>query len=227
MRRSQVYTPDGVKITLDLGDPQLAQHIEQELIEPYKDLIEANWLGGKKHGFSFMEDRIKKYMERLGTLLIQDPGEHVILTASMQRRIAMRETELTDYMEDKPHARSKRVYQRRSSAVSTGERLRHLRQQYPGGYLTCTYVDTEGIFHLNGQPFRVTHPVYAPVQLSDDVYYPADRIAALRWKDRLLFFTQSLEPIQERYITRLAIPDREAERMEEQRHGSHDEQENV
>lgn len=223
MRRSQVYTPDGVKVTLDLGDPQLSQHIEQELIEPYKDLIEASWLVGKKHGVSFMEDRIKKYLERLGTLLLQDPGEHVILTESMQRRIAMRETELTDYLEDKPLARSKRVYQRRNNPVSSGERLRRLRQQYPGGYLTCTYVDTEGVFHLNGQSFRVTHPVYAPVQLSDDVYYPSDRVVALRWKDQLLFFTQSLEPIQEHYITRLAISDRETQRMEEQRHGSHNE----
>lgn len=219
MRRSQVYTPDGEKVTLDLNDPQLPQHIEQELIEPYKDLIEANWLSGKKQGFSSMEDRIKKYLERLGTLLIQDPGEHVILTDSMQRRIAMRETELTDYMEDRPRTRSKRVYQRKNSAASRGERLRQLRQQYPGGRLTCTRVDTEGVFHLDGQPFRVTHPAYAPIQLSGDVYYPMDRIEALRWREQLLFFTQSLEPIEDHYITRLAIPEREAQRMEEMQDG--------
>lgn len=215
MRRSQVYTPDGKKVTLNLSVPHLAQHIEQELIEPYKDLIEANWLSGKKQGFSSMEDRLKKYLERLGTLLIQDPGEHVILTDSMQRRIAMRETELTDYMEDRPRTRSKRVYQRKNSAASSTERLRQLRQQYPGGRLTCTRVDTEGVFQLDGQTYRVTHPAYAPIQLSGDVYYPMDRIEALQWRDQFLFFTQSLEPIEEHHITRLAIPDRGAERTEE------------
>ncbi len=76
MRRNCVYTPDGVKVTVNLDDPNLMQFLQEHRLDPYLPLIESGWLdASKKNGFTTLEDRIKKYLERLTTLLLQDPWQ--------------------------------------------------------------------------------------------------------------------------------------------------------
>ena len=215
MRRNNIYTPDGIKVTVDLEDPKLIQHLEDNLIAPYQELIENNWLdSGKKKGTLSMEERVKKYLERLGTMLLQDPGEYVILTDSMQRRIAMRETELADYLEDKPQSRSKRVYRMKETSVPRSQKLREIQIEFPGKQIDWRIVDTEGVFEADGIRYRIDHPDYAPVKLSGDLYYPLDAVGVLRLGTETLFFTQTLDKIQETQITCLAIPDRGTENNE-------------
>lgn len=191
------------------------QHMEQQLIEPYRELIENNWLdSGKRKGTLSMEERVKRYLERLGTMLLQDPGEYAILTDSMQRRIAMRETELADYLEEKPQTRSKRVYRMKEADVPRSHKLREIQHRYPGKQLLWLIVDTEGMFETDGIRFRIDHPGYAPVKLTGDLYYPMDTIGVMKLDDRMVFFTQALDEVQESQLTCLAIPDRGTENIE-------------
>ena len=208
MRRNHVYTPDGVKVDVNLDDPQLMQTMEDSLIAPYLDLIEKNWLdsGRKSNGVS-MEERIKRYLERLATLLVHDPGEYVILTDSMQRRIARREMELADYLEATPASRSKRVYQKRETGLPRSSRLQMIRAWYPGAGLEWIPVDTDGCFHLDGKTYRVSHPAYEPVKLAGDLYYPMDSIGVLSCEGTRHCFTQALDEIEDALITCPAIPD--------------------
>ena len=217
MRRNHVYTPDGVKVAVDMEDPHLIEHMQSSLIEPYRSLIESNWLdSGKKSGQSSMEERVKKYLERLGTMLLQDPGDYVILTESMQKRIAQRETELADYLEAKPQMRTKRVYQKRCNEIPRSQKLRQIQQQFPRASIEWLRVDTENDFMAGNTLYRIDHPDYKPQRLAGDVYYPMDRIACVHWGGTRRFFTQGLDPISENQIICLAIPDRGAEnRMEE------------
>lgn len=217
MRRNHVYTPDGVKVAVDLEDPQLIEHMDSVLIAPYRSLIEANWLdSGRKTGQVSMEERVKKYLERLGTMLLQDPGNYVILTESMQKRIAQRETELADYLEAKPQERTKRVYQKRCNQIPRSHKLRHIRQQFPLADIEWLRVDTENVFSIGKVPYRIDHPDYHPQKLTGDVYYPMDRVACVKWNGTCRFYTQGLDPISDNQITCLAIPDCGAEnRMEE------------
>ena len=208
VRRNHIYTPDGVKVALNLDDPGLKRTVEESLIAPYRDMIEKNWLdSGKRSSVVSMEERVKRYLERLATLLLHDPGEHVILTDSMQRRIARREMELAEYLEATPAARSKRVYQKKETGIHRSVRLQTLHTKYPGAVLQWIPVDTDGVFCLNGDKYLVFHPAYAPVQLAGDVYYPMDSIGVLLFDGALHYFTQALDEIEEAQMTRLAIPD--------------------
>ena len=217
MRRNHIYTPDGVKVAVDLKDPQLMEHMEASLIAPYRSLIEANWLeGSRKSGQASMEERVKKYLERLGTMLLQDPGNYVILTESMQKRIAQRETELADYLEARPQERTKRVYQKRCNQIPRSHKLRNIRQQFPSAVIEWLRVDTESVFSIGKTSYRIDHPDYRPQKLSGDVYYPMDRVACVRWNGAQHFYTQGLDPIADNQMICLAIPDCGAKnRMEE------------
>ena len=218
MRRNHVYTPDGVKVAVNLDDPELMQTVEDSLIAPYKDLVEKNWLdsGRRSSGIS-MEERIKRYLERLATLLVHDPGKHTILTDSMQRRIARREMELADYLEATPASRSKRVYQKKETGLPRSIRLQRIRARYPGASLVWIPVDTDGCFRLDGETYRVSHPAYEPVKLAGDLYYPMDSIGVLCCEGARHCFTQVLDEIEDALITCPAIPDcgLELNKMEE------------
>lgn len=217
MRRNHVYTPDGVKVVVDLEDPLLMERMEAQLIEPYRSLIESSWLeGSKKSGQASMEERVKKYLERLGTMLLQDPGDYVILTESMQKRIAQRETELADYLEAKPQMRTKRVYQKRCTQVPRSQKLRHIQQQFPKASIEWCRVDTENVFVSGEVTYRISHPDYLPQKLSGDIYYPMDRVACVRWNGAHRFYTQGLDPIPDHQIIRLAIPGCGAENRTEE-----------
>lgn len=208
VRRNHVYTPDGVKVALNLDDPGLMQTVEDFLIAPYRDMIEKNWLdSGKRSGGVSMEERVKRYLERLATLLLHDPGKHVILTDSMQRRIARREMELAEYLEATPASRSKRVYQKKETGIPRSVRLQTIHTKYPGADLQWIPVDTDGVFYAGGDKYIVSHPAYAPVQLAGDVYYSMDSIGVLLFDGALHYFTQALDEVEAAQITRLAIPD--------------------
>lgn len=212
MRKNNVYTPDGVKVSVDLNDPRLKQHVEQTMIAPYRELIETGWLdqGRKRNGVS-IEEKIKKYLERLGTLLLHDPGEYVILTDAMQHRIAARETQLADYLEETPLHRTKRVYRLKEKGIPKSDRMKRVCQQYPGASITWLRVDTENVFVWKEKRYRIDHPDYAPVRLACDVYYPMDRIGILLWQGNLHCFTQKLDEILGSQVTCLATPDCETD----------------
>ncbi len=231
MRRNCVYTPDGVKVTVDLDDPNLMQFIQEHLLDPYLPLIESGWLdASKKNGFTTLEDRIKKYLERLATLLLQDPGKYAILTESMQRRIAVREMELTDYMEEKPRTRTKRVYQMKVKSTPRSEKLHRIRAQHPGTQLCWQRVDVDGFFLWEGRRYQVTHPAYTPIQLTCDLYYPMDRIVIQYGQGELHFYTDSIDLIEPHHVMCVdSSPCRYGAQIEAGgiEHDPHDEQEDV
>ena len=206
MKRNVVYTPDGEKREIDDQAPDLMRLVETLFIEPYRDYILNNWLDSGKDMSDSMELRIKRYLDRLGSILLSDPGKYVILGERMQRRIAQRELPLAEYAEAVPVSKPDRVYRRRDKAVTREQRLKQLKTQYPGMEITWYRVDTEGRFQVDGVTHRVSHSAYQAVELAGDVYYPMDRIGVMQWEHGTAYLTQSLEVVPRDMVQRFAVP---------------------
>lgn len=206
MKRNVVYTPDGEKREIDDQAPDLMRLVETLFIEPYQDYILNNWLDNDKDMSDSMELRIKRYLDRLGSILLSDSGKYVILGERMQRRIAQRELPLAEYTEAVPVSKPDRVYRRRDKAVTREQRLKQLKTQYPGMEITWYRVDTDGRFQVDGVMHRVSHPAYQAVGLAGDVYYPMDRIGVMQWEHGTAYLTQSLEVVPRDMVQRFAVP---------------------
>lgn len=206
MKRNVVYTPDGEKREIDDQAPDLMRMVETLFIAPYRDFILNNWLDNGKDMSDSMELRIKRYLDRLGSILLSDPGKYVILGERMQRRIAQRELPLADYVEAVPISKPDRVYRRRDKAVTREQRLKQLKTQYPGMEISWYRVDTDGRFRVDGVMHRVSHPAYHAVELAGDVYYPMDRIGVMQWEHGTAYLTQSLEVVPRDMVQRFAVP---------------------
>lgn len=206
MKRNVVYTPDGEKREIDDQATDLMRMVETLFIAPYRDYILNNWLDNGKDMSDSMELRIKRYLDRLGSILLSDPGKYVILGERMQRRIAQRELPLAEYAEAVPVSKPDRVYRRRDKAVTREQRLKQLKTQYPGMEITWYRVDTDGRFQVDGVTHRVSHPAYQAVELAGDVYYPMDRIGVMHWEHGTAYLTQSLEVVPRDMVQRFAVP---------------------
>lgn len=206
MKRNVVYTPDGEKREIDDQAPDLMRMVETLFIAPYRDYILNNWLDNGKDMNDSMELRIKRYLDRLGSILLSDPGRYVILGERMQRRIAQRELPLAEYAEAVPVSKPDRVYRRRDKAVTREQRLKQLKTQYPGMEITWYRVDTDGRFQVDDVMHRVSHQAYQAVELAGDVYYPMDRIGVMQWEHGTAYLTQSLEVVPRDMVQRFAVP---------------------
>lgn len=181
-----------------LNDPGLARIIEKELIQPYEQLILDNWLdGGKGRDSVSMEYGIKRYLDRLGTMLLKGPGDHGILTERMQRRLAARELPLSPQASAADIIKTNRSYRKRGHGPLRSRKLAALCKENPGAEIHWLRVDTEGCFRMGPIAYRVSHSAYAPVQLAADAFYPMDQVGAVLSGDgkNVRYYTQALDLI--------------------------------
>ena len=198
MRKNEAYTPDGVRVALDLNAPDLIQQADDALLIPFREWLEQNWLDtGKRGSAASAETRVKRYLERVGTLLLNDPGQYVILTDRTRRRIAQREIPLSSRIEPSAKPGCRRVYRVRQGTRERTARWKALLRACPDVRIEWRRVDTEGCFLYRGRAMRVTHPLYQGIELEADTFYPVDRIGIARCEGRPRFFTPELDELHE------------------------------
>lgn len=72
---------DGEKVRIQCPDGEAQRVIQEKLLDPFQQEIEAGWLSG-----GAAEEKVKQYLDFVGRLMIKRPADHGVQSEKAGRR---------------------------------------------------------------------------------------------------------------------------------------------
>lgn len=162
-----------------------AELIERLILKPWQGYCLKNWLSENHAQIYAPEHKVKRLLDRCGTLLLRDvpPEYHDTLTSYKEMIIGSREINLSDcpeaiaelaesgaldlsllsaddklrfeLLKDKLHGQNKETVKEKPRHSTRFDRLEAIRRKYPGCKMEICRVDVDGFFSFGGRNYRV------------------------------------------------------------------------
>lgn len=162
-----------------------AELIERLILKPWQGYCLKNWLNENHAQIYAPEHKVKRLLDRCGTLLLRDvpPEHHDTLTSYKEMIIGSREINLSDcpeaiaelaesgaldlsllsaddklrfeLLKDKLHGQNKETVKEKPRHSTRFDRLEAIRRRYPGCKMEICRVDVDGFFSFGGRNYQV------------------------------------------------------------------------
>lgn len=162
-----------------------AELIELLILKPWQGYCLKNWLNENHAQIYAPEHKVKRLLDRCGTLLLRDvpPEHHDTLTSYKEMIIGSREINLSDcpeaitelaesgalalsllsaddklrfeLLKDKLHVQNKEMVKEKPRHSTRFDRLEAIRRRYPGCKMEICRVDVDGFFSFGGRNYQV------------------------------------------------------------------------
>ena len=162
-----------------------AELVERLILKPWQGYCLKNWLSENHAQIYAPEHKVKRLLDRCGTLLLRDvpPEHHDTLTSYKEMIIGSREINLSDcpeaitelaesgalalsllsaddklrfeLLKDRLHPRNKETVKEKPRHSTRFDRLEAIRRRYPGCKMEICRVDVDGFFSFGGRNYQV------------------------------------------------------------------------
>lgn len=162
-----------------------AELIERLILKPWQEYCLKNWLSENHAQIYAPEHKVKRLLDRCGTLLLRDvpPEYHDTLTSYKEMIIGSREINLSDcpeaiaelaesgaldlsllsaddklrfeLLKDRLHDQNKKTVKEKPRHSTRFGRLEAIRRKYPGCKMEICRVDVDGFFSFGGYNYQV------------------------------------------------------------------------
>lgn len=187
---------NGKKARICCDDCEVISVLYDLMIEPFIEDLECSWLLN-----TASETKAKGYLSYVGSLMIRDPISYNVKSDRSLERVAQREILVDDVDNVTSINPVQNTKTKKKHEKTRFEKINPLITRHGSKLVRCK-VDTKSDFVLNGIKYHVSDNRYCGVESRGmKIYYPMDIIYCVD-EEIKEFYTQEIDPIDQRCVTR-------------------------
>lgn len=197
---SNLFLPSGTNLRVFYNKDTDRNKLMADLIEMWVPYCEENWLSQNHEALDCPENKVKKLLDSAAYFILYGNVEDTI-TLYKQKRNREHEVPLMInntgemFYEERGGGKPEKLPKKHITTRRT--KIAMIKQRYPGIALEDVMVAVDGSFEYDGEFYWIDHSVaaYRPQWVKGEEFYECDRVIVGKTEKGLLFFSQSLDPL--------------------------------
>lgn len=178
----------------------MCETLYEKLVKPFEPFFESAWLTG-----TMIEDKVKDYLDYIGTLMIRRPDKHNVLSPVKQTGIKKMEVSIIslDHLPQRITPADKKILRKKAKRKTRMERMNKIKKAHPDGEISFCNVDTENHFTYRGIEYVINQAAtaYRGIETKEGTFYPITKIMVVSTGKDLSFFDENLDRVDKSMIS--------------------------